>query len=100
MKTTLCYHHHLIYDAKILKAPSLDDENPAEKDHREFKAASQPEGRLPSSFGARPRSGWLWSGQVLGGFGNKCQEEEKEDAARAGNKFFISVMFFSRIARR
>ena len=28
-KTALCYHHHLIYDAKNLKAPSLDDENPS-----------------------------------------------------------------------
>ena len=23
----MCYHHHLIYEAKILKATSLDDEN-------------------------------------------------------------------------
>ena len=26
-EAALCYHHHLIYEAKILKATSLDDEN-------------------------------------------------------------------------
>ena len=26
-EAALCYHHHLIYEAKILKATNLDDEN-------------------------------------------------------------------------
>ena len=62
----------------------------AQKDHREFKAAGQPESCSPPSFGARPGLG-----QVLGRSGDKCQEERKEEATSAGNQTFISVVFFS-----
>ena len=114
-EAALCYHHHLIYEAKILKATSLDDENtsitgaigpqyyvhykgwkekwnewvPAErllkKNPENLRLQASLKAAHPHLSGAWPRSGWLRSGQVLGRSGDKCQEDGKEEATRAGN---------------
>ena len=114
----MCYHHHLIYEAKILKATSLDDENTSITraigpqyyvDYKEWKEKwnkcipaerllkKTPE-NLRLLIGARPRSGWLWSGQVLRGFEGK-KRGRKRPREQVCNKTFISVVFFLRIAR-
>ena len=118
-EAALCYHHHLIYEAKILKATSLDDENtsitgaigpqyyvhykgwkekwnewvPAErllkKNPENLRLQASLKAVHPHLSGAQP-----WSAQVLGRFGDKCQEHGKEEATEQ------VIIFFLRIARR
>ena len=93
------YDHYHIYEAKILKA----DENtsimgaigpqyyvhyegwketqnewvPAERLLKKTPQNLRLKAAHPHISGARPRSGWLRSGQVWGRSGDKCQEEGK-----------------------
>ena len=109
-EAALCYDHYHIYEAKIVKAASLDDENtsitgaigpqyyvhykgwkekwnewvPAErllkKIPQNLRLQASLKAAHPHLSGARHRSG-----QVLGRSGDKCQEDGKEEATRAGN---------------